>query len=83
MKSAFVAIALASTFSFTHAAIVNIDLSCAVTGTVVTGVGATFAQTFAGQTVAGAGIIGSPSNPLMLSPAGQITVAVYRFYSVR
>ena len=59
------------------AANVSIDLSGAVTGAVVTGVGASFAQTFAGQTVSGIGIVGSPTNPLTLQAAGSITVAFF------
>ena len=60
-----------------QAAIVSIDLSGASTGTLITGVGGSFAQTFAGQTVAGIGITGSPTNPLALAPAGSITVAFW------
>ena len=56
------------------AATVNVDLSAAVGGTIVTGVNASFAQRFAGQTVSGTGITGSPNNPLALSAAGQIDV---------
>ena len=61
------------------AANVSINLAGAVTGNTVTGVGASFAQTFAGQTVAGngIGITGSPTNPLTLKPAGQINVAFF------
>jgi hypothetical protein len=59
------------------AATVIIDLSGATTGTTVTGVNATFAQTFAGQTVVGTGISGTPTNPLTLAPAGSITVAFF------
>ena len=59
------------------AANVSIDLAGAVTGTIVTGVGATFAQRFAGQTVSGIGILGSPTNPLTLLAAGTIDVAFF------
>ena len=61
------------------AANVSINLAGAVTGSTVTGVGASFAQTFAGQTVAinGIGITGSPTNPLTLKAAGQIEVAFF------
>ena len=61
-----------------QAAIVNIDLSGATSGTTVTGVNATFAQTFAGQSVvAGNGISGTPTGPLTLQPAGTIDVAFF------
>jgi hypothetical protein len=59
------------------AAVVNIDLSGAATGTLINGVGGDFAQTFAGQTVNGAGIDGAPTNPLTLAAAGEITVAFF------
>lgn len=59
------------------AALVNIDLSGASTGTLITGVGGSFAQTFAGQTVSGTGITGAPTNPLTLAPAGSITVGFF------
>jgi ABC-type amino acid transport substrate-binding protein len=59
------------------AANVSIDLAGAVTGTTVTGVGATFAQRFAGQTVSGIGILGSPTNPLTLLAAGTIDVSFF------
>jgi len=54
--------------------IVSIDLSGAVTGSLISGVGGSFAQSFAGQTVSGASILGAPTNPLTLSPSGSITV---------
>jgi len=57
------------------AATVNVDLSGATTGTSITAPGASFAQTFAGQTVSGTGITGSPSSPLALQPAGTLLVA--------
>ena len=59
------------------AAIVNIDLGAAVTGTTIVGTGGSFAQTFAGQTVSGTGIVGSPTGPLALAPAGSIEVAYW------
>lgn len=58
-----------------QAALVNIDLSAATSGSIVTGVGASFAQTFAGQTVSGISIVGSPTDPLALQAAGDIQVA--------
>ena len=57
--------------------IVNVDLGGATTGTLITGVGASFAQTFAGQTVVGTGISGSPTNPLTLAPSGILEVAFW------
>ena len=59
------------------AANVSIDLAGAVTGSTVTGVGASFAQRFAGQTVSGIGITGSPTNPLALQAAGTIEVILF------
>jgi hypothetical protein len=60
-----------------QAAIVNIDISAAGPGTIVTGVGASFAQTFAGQSVMGTGVVGSPTGPLALQAAGTITTAFF------
>ncbi len=57
------------------AAIVDVDLSGAIAGTTITAPGASFAQTFAGQTVSGTGITGSPSSPLALQAAGTLDVA--------
>ena len=59
------------------AANVSINLAGAVTGTTVTGLGASFAQRFAGQTVSGIGITGSPTNPLTLQAAGTIDVVLF------
>lgn len=59
------------------AAIVNIDLGGAVSGTSIVGSGGSFAQTFAGQTLSGTDIIGSPSGPLTLAPSGNIDVAYW------
>jgi len=70
------ALALASTPG--HAVPVNIDLSGATTGTLITAPGGSFAQTFAGQTVVGGtGISGSPTNPLTLAPSGTLDVAFF------
>ena len=79
MKTALTAIAVAcSAWALPgQAAIVDIDLSGASTGAVVTGTGGSFAQTFAGQSVSGIGITGSPTNPLTLQAAGSITVAFF------
>ena len=59
------------------AATVDVDLSGATTGTLITAPGASFAQTFVGQTVAGTGISGVPSSPLALQPAGTLEVAFW------
>lgn len=59
------------------AATVDVDLSGATTGTSITAPGASFAQTFAGQTVVGTGISGAPSSPLALQPAGTLQVAFW------
>ena len=48
MKLALAAITLALALPAAQAAVINIDLSSAVSGTLVTGVGATFAQRFDG-----------------------------------
>lgn len=59
------------------AATVDVDLSGATTGTSITAPGASFAQTFVGQTVVGTGISGTPSSPLTLQPAGTLEVAFW------
>lgn len=54
---------------------VSIDLSGASTGTMITGVGGSFAGIFSGQSiVGGTGISGSPSGPLTLQPANILDV---------
>jgi len=65
--------ALAASLPVT-AATVNVNLSGAVAGTTITAPGASFAQRFAGQTVSGTGITGSPSSPLALQAAGTLDV---------
>ena len=79
MKNLLTAVAIAcSALALPAAAAnVNINLAGAATGTIVTGVGASFAQRFAGQTVSGIGITGSPTNPLTLQAAGTIAVAFF------
>lgn len=59
------------------AAIVNIDLGSATSGTSIVAPGGSFAQTFAGQTVSGNAVVGSPTGPLALAPSGNITVAYW------
>jgi hypothetical protein len=59
----------------TSAVAVDIDLSGAVTGTLINAPGASFAQTFDGQTVSGIEIVGAPTSPLSLAPAGIIETA--------
>ena len=65
--------ALAASLPVT-AATVNVNLSGATTGTTITAPGASFAQRFAGQTVSGTGITGSPTSPLALQAAGTLDV---------
>jgi hypothetical protein len=78
MKTTIAGIATAGFLLFApsaFAANVDVDLSGATTGTLIDGVGASFAETFAGQTVTGgSGISGSPTNPLTLSPSGTLDV---------
>jgi hypothetical protein len=59
------------------AANVDVDLSGATSGTLINGVGASFAETFAGQTTTGTDISGSPTNPLTLSPSGTLDVQLW------
>ena len=73
----FALVSVAAIAAPASAAIVNVNLAGAVTGTTITGVGASFTQRFAGQTVVGTGITGSPTNPLTLSAAGTIEVASF------
>ena len=75
-KPLFPLAALAACLPVT-AAIVDVDLSGAIAGTTITAPGASFAQTFAGQTVSGTGITGSPSSPLALQAAGTLGVAFW------
>ena len=79
MKKLLTAVAIACGALALPAAAANvaINLAGAATGTMVTGVGASFAQRFAGQTVSGIGITGSPTNPLTLQAAGTIEVAFF------
>ncbi|MBI4889956.1 MAG: PEP-CTERM sorting domain-containing protein [Acidobacteria bacterium] len=60
-----------------QAATINVDLSSAATGTVITAPGGSFAETFAGQTVNGTGITGSPTDPLTLAASGSLLVAFF------
>ncbi len=71
------AILMMGSLSQTQAAVVDIDLSGAATGTSIVAPGGSFAQTFAGQTVSGTGIVGTPTGPLTLAPSGSITVAFW------
>jgi hypothetical protein len=67
---------VAANVSVARADVVNIDLSAATDGTLITAPGGSFAQTFAGQTVVGNnGISGSPTGPLTLAPSGMLFVA--------
>tara|TARA_R110001583_G_scaffold171120_4_gene324641 strand:- start:3610 stop:4257 length:648 start_codon:yes stop_codon:yes gene_type:complete len=60
-----------------HAALVNIDLSGASTSTLINATGASFSQTFTGQSVSGIGITGTPTGPLSLTASGSLTVASF------
>ncbi|SFJ77001.1 hypothetical protein [Methylophaga sulfidovorans] len=68
-------------FSFfslpTFAAPVDIDLSGATSSTLIDADGASFSQTFTGQTASGSGISGSPTGPLSLAPSGTISVVSF------
>jgi MYXO-CTERM domain-containing protein len=79
LKPILFALTIASVGAFApaQAAIVNIDISGAAAGTLIDGIGADFAQSFAGQTVSGASLSGAPTNPLTLQAAGTITTAVF------
>jgi len=70
-------LALAASALSAQAAIVDIDLSAATTGSFIDGVGADFTQRFAGQTVSGTGLVGAPSSPLALDTDGSILVAFW------
>src|SRR5215471_8907614 len=60
------------------AATINIDLSGATTGTLISVPGGSFASTFQGQSiVGGTGISGSPTNPLSLQAANTLDVAFF------
>jgi len=75
MRSSAIVLALIATLTLaTSASATVVDLSAAVSGTLITGVNASFAQTFDGQTVSGIGIVGSPNDPLTLAPSATITV---------
>ena len=56
---------------------INVDLSGATSGTLIVAPGASFAETFAGQTIVGTGISGSPTDPLTLAPSGMLDVAFF------
>jgi hypothetical protein len=67
-----------SLFSFSaFAATVDIDLSGATTSTLIDADGASFSQTFTGQTASGSAISGSPIGPLSLTPSGTIRVVSF------
>jgi hypothetical protein len=53
-----------------NAALIQVDLSGATSGSLIDGGGASFAQSFLGQTVLGTTISGSPSGPLTLNSGG-------------
>ncbi len=71
---------MAFAFSTTGAlaATVNVDLSGASSGTTIIAPGASFAGLFVGQSQVGnTGISGSPSNPLALQAANNLTVGFF------
>ncbi|MFD2230085.1 PEP-CTERM sorting domain-containing protein [Alkalimarinus sediminis] len=57
-----------------QAAVIDIDLSGAATGTSIVAPGASFATSFAGQSVSGNVLSGNPTGPLSLAPSGSLTV---------
>lgn len=57
-----------------QATVIDIDLSGATTGTSITAPGASFATSFAGQTVSGNTLSGGPTGPLSLVASGSLTV---------
>lgn len=77
MKLALVIAVAAATLAAPAAATTtNIDLSGATGGTTIVAPGASFSQTFSGQSVSGGtGISGAPTGPLSLAPGGTILVA--------
>jgi hypothetical protein len=78
MKSTLLHASIALIISCAPAAwAVNIDLSGATTGTLITAPGGSFAQTFVGQSVSGNSLIGSPTAPLTLLPSGTLEVAFF------
>ena len=61
-----------------NAIIIDVDLSGATSGTIVDGIGADFAGIFVGQSIVGStGISGSPTGPLTLQAANNLTVASF------
>jgi len=61
----------------TPALAVNINLSGAVSGTSIVAPESSFAESFAGQTVSGISLVGSPTNPLSLLPSGTLDVEFF------
>ena len=61
----------------TPALAVDIDLSGATTDTLIVAPGGSFAESFAGQTVSGISLVGSPTNPLSLLASGTLDVAFW------
>jgi hypothetical protein len=75
MKSILAAAAMLASATFASAAVVDVDLTGATSGTVIDGVGASFAGTFAGQTISG--VTGSPTGPLSLLASNLLSVAFW------
>ncbi len=76
-KTALIVAMLAMCALPAQAMMVDVDLSGAVSGTYIDGGGASFAQTFSGQTVSGISIVGAPTDPLTLVPSGTLEVAFW------
>jgi hypothetical protein len=77
MNKRLLALAMPLAVFVTPAAAVEINLSGATTGTTIVAPGASFAQSFNGQTVVGTGLTGSPSSPLALAASGTIFVGPF------
>ncbi|WP_103333053.1 hypothetical protein [Pseudotabrizicola formosa] len=78
MKKFLAALFLVASTAVGSAATVNVDLSGAVSGTLITAPGASFAGTFDGQTIVGTtGISGTPTGPLSLVASNFLTVAAF------
>ena len=81
MRIRYAALALLATVTLAvpaQATIISVDLSGAVSGTFIDGIGADFAGIFAGQSiVGGTGISGSPTGPLTLLSANDLLVAFW------
>ncbi|MDO8283309.1 MAG: hypothetical protein Q7U10_11935 [Thermodesulfovibrionia bacterium] len=75
-KTVIVLTAITILFTFAGNALPGqlIDLSTANSATYIKVPGASFAQIFKGETLSGAEVVGAPSNPLTLSPLGDLII---------